>query len=74
MDQYTLGSRIRSLRAARGLTKKDLADAAWIEIDSYNRYERGTRCMSVTTLDRLCKVLKTTPNDLMGYDDSPHRA
>lgn len=68
MDVPALSVRLRALREACGLTKKALADAAGICIGAYNHYEKGDRCMPVYALDRLCKALGTTPNELMGYE------
>lgn len=63
-----VGNRIRERRKALGLTQEQLSE----KIDKSWRFmvdlERGKVGMSIETLLTLCSVLKTTPNDLLLFD------
>ena len=65
-----VGNCIRERRRSLGLTQEQLAE----KIDKSWRFiadlERGKVGMSIETLLCLCSVLKTTPNDLLLFDET----
>jgi XRE family transcriptional regulator, aerobic/anaerobic benzoate catabolism transcriptional regulator len=71
----TLGRRIRSLRAARGLTLKQLAERAELSARFLVQLESGTANVSVRKLATLARALRTTPAELLsgpgGEADTP---
>lgn len=71
----TLGRRIRSLRAARGFTLKELADRAELSARFLVQLESGTANVSVRKLATLARALGTTPSELLngpgGEADTP---
>ncbi len=52
-----LGQRIRSLRAAKGLSQEALADEAGLDRSYMSGVERGVRNVSVLNLAKIAKAL-----------------
>jgi XRE family aerobic/anaerobic benzoate catabolism transcriptional regulator len=61
----TLGGRIRSLRAERGFTLKELAERAELSARFLVQLESGTANVSVRKLATLARALGTTPAELL---------
>jgi len=61
----TVGRRIRSLRAARGFTLKELAERAQLSARFLVQLESGTANVSVRKLATLARALGTTPAELL---------
>jgi len=63
--------RLRRLRVARGY-KHARALARLLDLDEnrYTRYERGEVEPNLATILRICAVLGTNPNELLGYRQS----
>ncbi len=64
-------TRIRELRAARGLTQEQLCEAAGISVDAVNRIENGTRVPTLTTLASLARALGVEVVDLVRTEAPP---
>ncbi|NTX08877.1 helix-turn-helix transcriptional regulator [Myxococcus sp. CA051A] len=62
----TVGAAARAARARLGLTQADVAERVGIAMEVYSRMERGRVLPSVTTLRRLCLVLRMDANALLG--------
>lgn len=60
----SIGSTIRTLREARGLTRQELAAAAEISVQMLAKVEQGRKAPSAATLARLAKSLGIEPPDL----------
>lgn len=61
--------RIKERRKALKLTQKDVANMLGISQPAYQQIENGrTTDMRISTLKKLCEVLKTTPNFLLNID------
>lgn len=60
-----LGQKIKRLRAFRGLTQEDLADALGKTRSLISFFER-TGNVNKYTLQEICSILKTTPEELEG--------
>lgn len=70
----TMGSRVRALRKAQGMTQREVAFKAGISQPSYSVLESGeTKVEEVkaTTIVMLAKALKTNPDYLLGLTPSP---
>lgn len=66
----TVGQKLRHLRKARGLSLKQLADAAGLSIGFVSQIERGLSSPSVRSLVRLSDVLGVSVGELFtGLDD-----
>jgi len=59
-----LGSRIRELRRAQGLTQEELSERLGMLAPNYARIEQGRMNTTVETLVRIAKALKVGVADL----------
>lgn len=64
-----LNDRLRHLRVDNGKEKEELATYLSISLDSYNRYERGTRQPDVESLVKLAIFYNVTLDFLLGRDE-----
>ena len=64
-----IGSRVRELRKAKGLTQQDLADMINVTKVSVCCYEKGTRTPNLDTFVDLINALDTTSAYLLGMDN-----
>jgi transcriptional regulator with XRE-family HTH domain len=62
----TVGEAARLARMRAGLTQADVAQRIGVATEVYGRMERGKMLPSVPTLLRLCVVLRSGPDELMG--------
>ena len=60
---------LKRLRIAKQLTRKALAEDLGMDPETIARYERGSASPTGKTLMRLSEILKTTPNDLLGWKE-----
>jgi transcriptional regulator with XRE-family HTH domain len=67
LDQE-FGQRLRLLRIEREMTQTDIGRHLGVSFQQIQKYERGTNRISASRLIDMCKLLKTTPNDLMAWD------
>jgi transcriptional regulator with XRE-family HTH domain len=63
----TIGVGARAARTRLELTQVQVAERVGIAAMVYSRLERGLMLPSVPTLLKLCRVLETTPDALMGF-------
>lgn len=64
-----MGLRVRSLRERAGMTQTELAEAVGYENGtSITFIEQGRNNVKPDVLLLLCSVLKTSPNELFGWD------
>ncbi|HZH12836.1 MAG TPA: helix-turn-helix transcriptional regulator [Archangium sp.] len=64
----TVGAAARGARVRLGLTQADVAERVGIAMEVYSRMERGKVLPSVTTLRRLCQVLRIGADTLLGLE------
>jgi len=62
----SLGPRLRELREARGLSQRELADLAGIDVMQVNRYERGMHLPSLETTVKLARLFEVPTDELLG--------
>jgi len=60
-----IGSRIRALRQALGLTQAEIAERIGIDPSFYGQIERGANAPSLKTLFAIASVLQTPPASLL---------
>ena len=65
-----VGSNVRSLRIARGLTQEQLAFEADLDLTYVGGIERGKRNPSLLVLVRISKALTANLSDLIALDAS----
>ena len=71
------GEKIKEARLAQHLNQEELAERIGSKYRSVSTWENGTAKPDYPTLIRLCEVLKTSPNHLLGFDlsvDTPSLA
>lgn len=60
----TVGSRIRTIRKAKGLTQQKLAELSELDDAYIGSVERGERNFSIDTLEKIVKALEIQPTVL----------
>ncbi len=73
VDARVVGSRLRALRAAAGLSLRDVAARSGLSASFVSGLERGTTGASVAALVRLAGVFDTTVAALVGVSTEPSR-
>lgn len=71
MDSRRTGALIRSLRAERRLTQRQVADHLGVSDKAVSKWERGGGCPDVALLPPLAKLLGTTVDTLLHGDLAP---
>ncbi len=66
-SDLTFGDRLRAVRKARGLTYQTLADKAGMGKSTLVFYEKKGTLPNVATLELICKALKVSASDLLGF-------
>jgi transcriptional regulator with XRE-family HTH domain len=60
-----LGERVRALRKTRKLSQIKLAELAKVSWTHLGSIERAERATTTDVIDRLCKALRCSPDDLL---------
>lgn len=68
---HVLTTKLRERARELGLTDAEVARRAGLTEPRYGHYVAGTRRPDYDTLLRLCGVLGTSPNVLLGFDAPP---
>lgn len=64
----TFGEKLKEARLAQHLNQEELAERVGAKYRSVSTWENGTAKPDYATLIRLCEVLNTSPNYLLGYN------
>jgi transcriptional regulator with XRE-family HTH domain len=67
-EDEALGARIRDRRIRLGLSRPELGKFADVSFQQIQKYEIGKSRIAASRLSRIARVLKTTPNDLLGWN------
>lgn len=65
-----LGERLRSRAKELELSDAEVARRAGLGARRYGHYVAGNREPDLQTLIRICEVLATTPNHLLGFEET----
>lgn len=65
-----IGTRVRELREARGLTQGDVEKLTGIERSNLSRIENGVHCQSLEIIHRLAGALEVRAQDIVSAIDS----
>lgn len=68
-----IGSRLKALREARGLTLEQVGDYVGVNKATVQRYEIGNIDIKRNVAIKLAECLDTTPSYIMGWTDNPFR-
>jgi len=63
--ELRVSARLKALRLERELTQDTLAKKAGLERKTVNRIENGHFSPNLSTLIRVCKVLKVKPSEVL---------
>jgi transcriptional regulator with XRE-family HTH domain len=66
-----MGQRLRALRLQSGMSQDELAKEVDISFQQVQKYEKGTNRLAVSRMLQFCDILKTTPNDIIGWKERP---
>ena len=69
-DLCGICKRLRKRARELNLADAEVARRAGLEVRRYGHYVTGAREPGLETLVRICTVLETTPNALLGFDDT----
>lgn len=70
LSNKEIGKRVRELRVSLGLSQQELADrAGFASKASISRIENAQRDMTTSDVVLVAKALRTTVNNLLGWDD-----
>lgn len=61
------GNKLKDAREKLGLTQTEVAEKAGIHVNFYARLERGEEKPSITTVEKLSKLLKISSTDILGF-------
>lgn len=64
-DNFLIGQRIKRLRDRKGLKQDYVAERLGISSGHYSNIENGHKSCTLSVLIRLCRVLDTTPNEIL---------
>ena len=65
LDYASIGTRIRNVRKAKGLSQKALAEECGICLSFMGHIERGARRMSLETFANICMILESDAGELL---------
>ena len=65
--------RIKSLRAERGLSQKEIANSIGISESAYQRYEQPTREPTLGKIIKIADYYDVSTDFLLGLSDDPTR-
>lgn len=66
-----IGENIKNFRTFRGIKQQELADMLDRTKSVISNWERGANSPDVEICEKLCKILRVTPNELFGWEQNP---
>ncbi|MBC2389040.1 helix-turn-helix domain-containing protein [Listeria booriae] len=67
----TMGSRIKRLRLAKGMTQEELGEKVGLKRAAINKYEKGNvENMKRSVISKMSEVFDVSPNYLMALEDN----
>ena len=70
----TIGSRIKSLRIAKGMTQEKLAERLGISSQAVSKWERGITYPDIAYIPELTQVLNVSADALLGIESNGHNS
>jgi len=69
----SFSERLRSLRGARNITQKQIAESIGLSESAYQHYERGTREPTLSNINKLADYFCVSADYLLGRSDKSER-
>lgn len=63
-----INENIKNFRTFRGIRQQDLADMLGRSKSVISNWERGENSPDLDSCEKLCKILRVTPNQLFGWE------
>lgn len=63
-----IGENIKKFRVFRKMTQVELGEAVGRSKNVISNWERGDNAPDLDTLEKLCKILDVTPNQIFGWE------
>lgn len=60
----SIGQNLKDARKAKGLTQKEIAAELLMTQQQYSRFENGVYELNYEQIQKVCRILEITPNDL----------
>ena len=60
----SIGQNLKEARKAKGLTQKEIAAELLMTQQQYSRFENGVYELNYEQIQKICRILEITPNDL----------
>ncbi len=60
----SIGQNLKDARKAKGLTQKEIAAELLMTQQQYSRFENGVYELNYEQIQKICRILEITPNDL----------
>ena len=73
LSPVKIGERLRDLRVRRDMSQAALAATLSTKQSNISDIERGTRGLTIQQLVKICRVLKTTPNAVLGEKEAAEK-
>lgn len=70
-DDAQIGGRLRAMRIDRKMSQQELGEALGVSFQQIQKYEKGVNRVSAARLNQIAQVLKTTPQMLAGWGNTP---
>ena len=70
-DDFNIAQRIRQLRAVRGLSQTEVAEALGVSFQQFQKYEQGRNRISAARLVAIARILDVTPHDILHWTGEP---
>lgn len=67
----TIGENIKNYRTFRRMTQVELGTAVGRSKNVVSNWERGDNTPDLDTLEKICRVLNVTPNQIFGWEPCP---
>ncbi|MBQ8229223.1 MAG: helix-turn-helix transcriptional regulator [Clostridia bacterium] len=64
-----IGNKIKELMAVKGYTQQKVAEMLGVRQNTVSQWITDTNEPNCQTIIALCKILDTTPNELLGWED-----
>lgn len=68
-EELYLGEKIKQARESKGMKQKDFANALELTQAAVSQFESGARHPTPKTIEKICKVLEISREDLVGQQD-----
>ena len=70
MDLTKVNDNIRKIRELKNISQEFVANELGITTRAYSKIETGETQLTINRLDKICKILNVTPQELLGFDSA----